>query len=492
MIIVFSVEHLEPLGSPSLTARGRGEPVRPELADEILCLEKIPIEESPGEGYHRQSHMTLERAQASSAPWVMASVRHKQSLDLNKLLISSYGENGANVFRYEWRKFKRVLQPTSKHRWRGVRMTDAIFYNNLYRLDPTADDDNWDKAFAGSGSGPGPRPPDNATTAVKVQYLQHVYKDKAYYSYPLTRTEVGGDGQPSETVDAVYFQVLAVISSQGRAQRVASAHETEDVLSTARVALCLQYLETWEAAHGEDCVTAFFDTDPTYINILDVLPFADVVRGLRQWDVVVSNTKDCYDLSNPRRTHLQFDALGNVVPVCVPLARLRALGWVHGTTKMVHTKDNPREIGMRSTASKLLYFQTLLQIPALLDTSPSIHSAEPQAYSALVLHPAKVEVGLGRKECVKQMAPLITGRPAMAALMAPEPEQPDLMQLEDGNRNDDANDGSSDGGFEFGGGDPATTRRRQRAKAAPKVAKAPSLGLAGKPKRRRRRSIAVE
>ena len=59
-------------------------------------------------------------------------------------------------------------------------MTDARFYNNLYRLDPTADDDNWDKAFAGSGSGPGPRPPDNATTAVKVQHLQHVYKDKAY------------------------------------------------------------------------------------------------------------------------------------------------------------------------------------------------------------------------------------------------------------------------------------------------------------------------
>ena len=452
-------------------ARGRGEPVSIALADEVKILQSIPLDEGPGEGYHRQTHLTMERAQASSAPWVMASVRHKQSLDLNKTLLNTYGEKGAKVFKYEWRNFKRVLQPSMKNKWRNVRMTDGKFYNKLYRLDEVADEDNWDDAFRDVGSGPNQRPPPDSATKVKSQYLVSVYKEKSFYSFPTSRSEVAGDGQLHDVAETVYFQVLGVYSPQGRMQRIASAHEETDVLSTARTAICAQYLEKWEAdperedRREDNVVTAFFDTDPFYINILDIVPFQVAASSMAEWDSNASSTRDCIDLKNPRRTHLQFDALGDNVPAYVPLRALRDIGWTSRAGKVIHDRESPRILDIRSVQSKVLYLQTLLRLPELLDVNATVHSGEPPTYYALVLQQVKVEAGLGRKTYVDMLAPIIKGMPALGNGDADdEPHEPEPIALEDGNDNDD----SSDGGFELGGGDPVPARRRRRAKAAPK------------------------
>ena len=73
-----------------------------------------PLGEGPGEGYHRQTHPTLSRAQAAKGPWALTPQRHKQSLDRCKDFLSMKPLRGQQIFRHEWQNFKRVLQPTIK------------------------------------------------------------------------------------------------------------------------------------------------------------------------------------------------------------------------------------------------------------------------------------------------------------------------------------------------------------------------------------------
>ena len=238
------------------SARAVGGPAAAALQSEINRLRNVPLDEGPGEGYHRQSHLTLMRAVASAVCWAMASVRHKQPLDVVRGILSTYGAEAARVWRFEWQNYKRVLQTTHKYRWRPVRMTDAAFYRKLYRLDPVKDEDNWDLAFSGIGSSPDSRPADDSTGAIKLNYFQATFKEESFYSYTREHTELDADGQPKVSEELVVFQIIAVISSsQGRMKRIKTAHEEDDVISTARCAVSVQYLAKWSA--GTNVITCF-------------------------------------------------------------------------------------------------------------------------------------------------------------------------------------------------------------------------------------------
>ena len=61
----------------SVEAVAHGDAMSQKHKDEIARLRLIPIDESPAEGFHRETHLRKRRSAFASLPWLKTSVRFK-------------------------------------------------------------------------------------------------------------------------------------------------------------------------------------------------------------------------------------------------------------------------------------------------------------------------------------------------------------------------------------------------------------------------------
>ena len=106
----------------SASRRGVSE----RLADEVKAIANVPLEAAVVESIHRVTNRVKLLASASKELWLIGSIRQDQNLDGIKAFLSG-GDAAKDVLRFESKSFKRVLRPSSKNRWRPVRMTDDVF-----------------------------------------------------------------------------------------------------------------------------------------------------------------------------------------------------------------------------------------------------------------------------------------------------------------------------------------------------------------------------
>ena len=125
---------------PALRQVMDGSPAPAALCKEIGALQNVPLDESLGESWHRASNLTFHKASRSRQPWILSSVRMRQSMDRCRQWVTKRGKRGRDVFRFEWRKHKRVLQFRSKRRFQPCKLPHHRFYRKLYRLDAPSDD----------------------------------------------------------------------------------------------------------------------------------------------------------------------------------------------------------------------------------------------------------------------------------------------------------------------------------------------------------------
>jgi hypothetical protein len=339
-------------------------------------------------------------------------------------------------------------------------MSDVQFYKKLYRLDNV--DFSWDSLKTGAVSSAPKPPPFASPDALKAEYLQAVFKPEAIYSYPKTEAAFN-DGVVTEKTTPVFFQVMQLFTQQGRQRRIPTMHDDEDVLSRSRVAMSVQYMELWgRRADVDVSATVYFDSEPFYVNILDLVPFKVATTELKTWDTSVSDSRDCIDVINPVLVHTLFDPQGDC-PVYVPLAALKDMGWVSQMTTVVHTAASPKSLDRRASSSKLLYYQVLLNLPALLDVNPSIPSDQPQTYYAVVSYSIKTEPGLGAAHYRTVLKHFLMGKPLPVVLNDEMLGDVPLAILDAGHC-DEESDG--DDGFEFGG---RAAVGKARAAAKPKA-----------------------
>jgi hypothetical protein len=117
-----------------LEARAKGEPLSEAHARELRVYENMPLDESPGEGFHRTTNQTNRLAGHARMPWILASVRHKRILWKARNFMQTFKTAGRNVINYEFKNFTRVLQTSKASKWRNKRMTNKAFYKRVYRL----------------------------------------------------------------------------------------------------------------------------------------------------------------------------------------------------------------------------------------------------------------------------------------------------------------------------------------------------------------------
>ena len=121
--------------SPDLRIVRAGGEVSERMKAEVNAMTNIPLNEGPGEGYHRASNLQKKRAAASSEAYILASTRAKQNIECTRKWAKA-GSKGKKVVRYEWRNFKRILQTKPSRAWVQAKMNNITFFNHLYRLQP--------------------------------------------------------------------------------------------------------------------------------------------------------------------------------------------------------------------------------------------------------------------------------------------------------------------------------------------------------------------
>lgn len=307
-----------------------------------------------------------------------------------------------------------------------MRMGDNAFFKKMYRLS-WEDQEDWGAVVdAANSSGP-PRPPRprDPMGAMQREYLQAVIKPEQFYSVSvLKQCDDPIAEAPVEFEEEVFFQCISLASGSHRAKavEVLGGGEEEDARRHAALAVEVQYMNTF-IRRSQTLVTAYFDSDPVYVNSLDLAPFSSLRTTLLQWSGTTSDNKCCFDLSDPRSAAPTLALTDDEAPTCMILDHLRAIGWAPMNGAIVHT-DLTKHMDGRKPESKKQYFQTLLQLEDRLRSNGEVHSDQPQNYFKCVNLGLKVEPNLGDK-WYKQRLQLKPGE--VLALPAP----PVALALED-------------------------------------------------------------
>ena len=139
------------------------------------------------------------------------------------------------MFRYEWRRFKRVLQVHHKKRHHPQKLTNQMFFRRLYRLERGEED--WEGLIGDSG-GPSSRSRVDEADAMKYEYLRSVLKPQQFYSIELTRQEVQADGSVVDVTEEVMWQVLSCQTKQEVSKRTPTVFE--DIAGVTLARHCLR------------------------------------------------------------------------------------------------------------------------------------------------------------------------------------------------------------------------------------------------------------
>ena len=226
--------------------RATGGEVGPLLRAEILRLENIPLDEGPGEEYHRHTNLAIQRASAARPAWILGTPRFLQGLAFCIDFVNKCPQLSHRVFRFEWLKFKRLLRATRKNRWSPVKLTDKQFFSKLYRIDEGFDD--WGPLVTSDARGgdAGDGGDDRLNhTSMRQAYLRQVLLPEAYFSVPVARALGDGEGE-QDAVTQSRFQICSQLYGSKRPKLVETAvKDAEDTARAAAFAVSIQYLAKW-------------------------------------------------------------------------------------------------------------------------------------------------------------------------------------------------------------------------------------------------------
>ena len=164
-------------------------------------------------------------------------------MDRCRQWVTKRGKRGRDVFRFEWRKHKRVLQFRSKPRFQPCKLPHHRFYRKLYRLDAPSDD--WGVLRTGatsrgsSGGGPPGGGGGDDRAQLEYEYLEAVLQAEKAYSCKI---DVADPATREGTQEEIFFQVIGSHTAQSKPKRV-ETHKT-------RIDMGLPVESSGEAAGG--------------------------------------------------------------------------------------------------------------------------------------------------------------------------------------------------------------------------------------------------
>lgn len=387
---------------------------RQSLVEEVAALNESPLDESAGEGYHRDTHLTRIRAVASKSPFIKQSTRTKFNIRLLKRFIRM-GEGGKLVVRFEWRNWKRVLQVADRKLWRnvkGIKKDDAFL--RVYRMDEMATVD-WSTAAPpvrapgqGSASTPvaGAHVDEGEMPGLRAEYLQCVLKPRQWYSITVPRATLGVDGEPAEITEPKYFQVVAKTYAKSKPKLMPTIESHRHKISSSKLALCLQEVTVRRGdgtgVEGSDSVVVFEDIDAQWQSWEELGDFPYVRTSLTRFQTAAGSPEHeaCIVLSEAVPVVPEFALTDERCPSLLMILELRRLGWRPIAASVVHTEVAVGDMDNRQARAMKHYYLVLLDLRNCLSRSSSIPSNEPTAFYKCLLKGFTIEPGLGNAHYV--------------------------------------------------------------------------------------------
>ena len=177
--------HLEKFGA-ALRAIARGDmtAIDDGFLQERDVFRRMAITSDPAEGYHRSISATKSRARSAGMPFLLSSNRLQQNISLCERLLKD--DAGRTAFRYNFKKYQRILQTSRRKQYRPVRQVRKLTLAKVYRLERESRQDWSGLATEVEGpeapAGPAPAAPD--TTKLATEWLRAVFKANTIYSFP--------------------------------------------------------------------------------------------------------------------------------------------------------------------------------------------------------------------------------------------------------------------------------------------------------------------
>ena len=110
-----------------------GDEASPELLEYIELLALTSLDESAGEGFHRATNAERTRAPSSRMVHLKGTTRHRYNLSYCKRFLKRYGEKGKRVFRFEWCKWKRIVQTNTRSFLSNRKMSSKKVVGTVYQ-----------------------------------------------------------------------------------------------------------------------------------------------------------------------------------------------------------------------------------------------------------------------------------------------------------------------------------------------------------------------
>ena len=364
--------------------------VTPAWSRKLQGLRNAPLDEAPGEEFHRATNACKRRSPHVRIPWILGSVRFRRSCFKLKDFMKKFGRRGKRIINMEYKHYKRVLQIHPSKRGRGVKMSPAQFYRRLYRMDAKALDDFGPVVGGDTGAGDDPpQPPASTSQRLHSEYLGAVLDENKHYSVSIERATAEGD----VAMVHVYFFILGI---RGRLQKPRLVTTHESARATLPLTVNVQYMDTWGPV-AVDRATIFPEADPEWINALDIAPFSRLQHHLTVWSDTASDSRMCVDIFDPRPATHTFAILDRRCPTISVLSHLLSLGWKPADGVVTHSTIDPGIFDGSTPASRKEYLQVLARLPEMLPLCPELPSDQPQAFYRLLLLGVRAEPNLGDK-----------------------------------------------------------------------------------------------
>jgi hypothetical protein len=241
-----------------------------------------------------------------------------------------FGERGREVVRFEWRHYKRLLQPTATSQWVPKKMKTDAFFQRVYREDRMAED-NWG-SIAHREREPRPVQTEQAGTEQQLhnEYMLATAVPGTQYSVRRPQPLADEAGRVHHDEQEVHFKLLNVSSSHSRLHIMHTVESADDVQLAAPLAWEVVYESE---AHTEDAGTVpgarnvFADSPPTWVRPWDIAPFQSFRKTLLKWGVARSPVPGCLALCDSERARHPYNILETKCPTLSIIDYVQQKGW---------------------------------------------------------------------------------------------------------------------------------------------------------------------
>jgi len=382
---------------------GEASPALQRLVEE---MKMIPLDESAGEGYHRETNAEKVRAPASETQHLKAKARHKQELQRIRRWTRKYGPRGKAVVRYEWRHWRRVIQSRWKRRWSNPHLSSKAVFGRIYRTDTVADQ-NWSSIVERQGD-PRPVVTEDGTERSRLndEYLNTVLLKNRYYSLPKRTHTIDEDGVEKAEETTEYFQVLQKSGSHTRPHLMPTFESADDVSLTATLAVEVQPCSVHSALEPEaademvaECVLVYCDGEPEWVKASSLGAVEVLSHQLQTYNKVLPSTQHegCMVLSDMIRAKPHFDLLDDACPTLCIVHWLNQQKWTQRQGTVTHSLANDAVLqcdGRQSVRMKP-YYQVLTVLSRCVPLTSSIPSTQCKLFYKCLLKGFRVEPGMG-------------------------------------------------------------------------------------------------